>query len=93
MREPLGYVVVTFNQASRQPGLNPGADLTDLETAVSQREWERAETARVGRREEHIIAEVFEMDEDGIPAALEAERAGWARLAERSAAAKENDGG
>ena len=61
----LGYVVVTFNQASHQPGLNTGADLhTELDDAVIAREWERAETAKCGRGEVHVIAEVFEMEED-----------------------------
>src|ERR1700730_14268226 len=44
MRNSLGYVVVTFNQASHQPGLNTGADLhSQLEDAVNARDWEREE--------------------------------------------------
>jgi hypothetical protein len=83
--QSLGYVVVTFNQASHQPGLNPGADLySQLEDAVSARDWERAETAKVGRGETHVIAEVFEVDEDEIPQALEGERARWQKLAARA---------
>jgi hypothetical protein len=78
----LGYVVVTFNQASGQPGLPVAADLhSQLEDAVSARDWERAETARVGRRETHVVAEVFEVDEDEVPAELERERAQWSNLA------------
>lgn len=59
----IGYVVLTFNQASHLPGLPVGAELYDsLEDARNGRDWERAETARVGRRERHVIAEVTEMD-------------------------------
>lgn len=61
----LGYVVITYNQASHLPGLPMAADLhSELEDAVIARDWERAETAKVGRGERHVIAEVFEMDED-----------------------------
>lgn len=68
MPEPIGYVVITYNQASHQPGLPMAADLhSELEDAVNARDWERAETARVGRGERHVIAEVFELDEGDIP--------------------------
>ena len=67
MSDPLGYVVITYNQASHQPGLPMAADLhSELEDAVNARDWERAETAKVGRRERHVIAEVFELDEDEV---------------------------
>lgn len=59
----LGYVVITHNQASHMPGLPLGADLHgDLESAKAELEWEREDTARVGRGERHVIAEVYEMD-------------------------------
>ena len=78
----LGYVVISYNQASHQPGLPMAADLySELEDAVNARDWERAETAKVGRRERHVIAEVFELDEDEIPGRVEQERVGWAALA------------
>lgn len=81
----LGYIVATFNQASGWPGLNPGADLyADLEDAVNARDWERAETARTGRRERHVIAEVTEMDEDEIAPQIEREAARWAALVAKS---------
>jgi hypothetical protein len=81
----LGYVVVTFNQASCQPELNLGADLTDMETAIRQRDMEQAETAKAGRHERHVVAEVFELTETEIAEGLEAERAKWRRMAERAA--------
>ena len=85
MTDHLGYAVVTFNQASGQPGLNPGADLyADLEDAVHARDWERAETARAGRRERYVIAEVTEMDEDEIAPQVEREAAWWAALVAKS---------
>lgn len=81
----LGYVVVTFNQASHQPGLPMAADLhSHLEDAVNARDWERTETAKVGRGEIHVIAEVFEVDEDEIAPEIERERAKWARLVAKS---------
>jgi hypothetical protein len=81
----LGYVVVSFNQASGQPGLDTGADLhASLEDAVNARDWERAETARIGRRERHVIAEVVEMDEDEIAPQIEREAARWAALVAKS---------
>lgn len=84
-RSSLGYVVVTFNQASHQPGLDPGVDLHNrLEDAIPARDTERGETARIGRREHHVIAEVSEMTESGIEIALERERAYWARIVARS---------
>jgi hypothetical protein len=65
--DPLGYVVITFNQASHQPDLPVAADLhTAFEDAVRARDWERAETAKSGRGERHVIAEVFELDEDEL---------------------------
>lgn len=85
MADHLGYVVITFNQASGQPGLSTGTDLhADLEDAVHARDWERAETARIGRRERHVIAEVIEMDEDEIAPQVEREAARWAALVAKS---------
>lgn len=79
--------MVTFNQASGQPGLNTGADLhADLEDAVHARDWEQAETARIGRRERHVIAEVVGMDEEEIGPQIEREAARWAALVAKSRA-------
>jgi len=81
----LGYVVVTFNQASHQPGLPMAADLhSDLEDAVNARDWEREETVKVGRNERHVVAEVFEVREDEIAPTIERERAQWAKLVAKS---------
>jgi hypothetical protein len=88
-RDPAGYVVVTYNQASHQPGLNLGADLhSQLEDAVNARDWEREETKKNGRGETHYVARVFEMDEEEIGPELERERAGWARLVAKDKAAR-----
>jgi hypothetical protein len=85
MADHLGYVVVSFNQASGWPALDTGADLhASLEDAVSARDWERAETAKIGRRERHVIAEVTEMDEDEIGPQVEREAARWAALVAKS---------
>jgi hypothetical protein len=59
----LGYVVVTFNQALRWPGLDAPVLYSDLEDATLARDWERSETANCGRRERHVIAEVIELGE------------------------------
>lgn len=65
MSDHLGYVVVTFNQASHQPELN----YSDLHPSVEMATWEleakQEETAQVGRGERHVIAEVIELDETG----------------------------
>ncbi len=83
-RTSLGYVAVTYNQASHQPELPTGAGLhSQIEDAVNARDWERAETAKIGRGESHVVAEVFEMGEDEIGPALERERTKWARLVAR----------
>jgi hypothetical protein len=63
----LGYVVVTFNQASGCPELDypdlhwgPGA----LERAKDERDDKAARTAEAGRGERHVIAEVTELEDD-----------------------------
>lgn len=62
----LGYVVVTYNQASRQPGLDYSDLHADLQDAVNERDYKVLATAETGRLERHVIAEVIEMeDEDG----------------------------
>ena len=67
MDERLGYVVVTFNQASHQPDIDTGSALhCELETARLELAERRAATAAVGRGERHVIAEVIELeDADG----------------------------
>lgn len=62
--ERLGFVVVTFNQASGQPELDY-PDLYDgITDAMCERDRKREDTATTGRRERHVIAEVIEMEED-----------------------------
>ena len=86
MPDRLGFVVITYNQASHQPGLPLAADLyPELEDAVNARDAERAETARNGRGEIHVVAEVTELDADEIPAEIEQQRARWAAIAARAA--------
>jgi len=65
MDERLGFVVVTFNQASHQPDIDTGSALyCEIETARLELAERRAATARVGRGERHVIAEVIGL-EDG----------------------------
>lgn len=61
MTDRVGYIVVTWNQASHQPGLDLGADLHQhLDDAVFDRDYQRAETTRLGRKEIHEICVVTE---------------------------------
>jgi hypothetical protein len=64
MPDRLGYVVVTWNQASHMPGLEYSDLHADLESARWDREDKQRRTAEVGRRETHAIAEVVELEED-----------------------------
>jgi hypothetical protein len=65
MADRLGYVIVTFHPGG-QPGLTTGASLyTDRWSAVEECDRERADTARNGRRERYVIAEVTELGEGG----------------------------
>lgn len=59
----LGFVVVSFNQASHQPELNYSDIHPDVESAGWERDSKREATERVGRGETHVIAEVFELEE------------------------------
>jgi hypothetical protein len=57
----IGFVVVTYNQASGRPGLDY-PDLHDgITDAMCERDRKREETAATGRGERHVIAEVTEM--------------------------------
>lgn len=59
----LGYVVVTYNQASGCPGFDGEPSLyEDVDEAIEARDREQAETASIGRREHHVVAEVIELD-------------------------------
>ena len=62
----LGFVVVTWNQASNTPGLEycdlhwgPGA----LDDARAEQDWKATETRRIGRRERHEVAAVMSLGE------------------------------
>ena len=64
MSDRIGYVVVTYNQASRMPGL----DYSDLHPDAESARWElddkKRRTAEVGRGETHVLAEVIALEED-----------------------------
>jgi hypothetical protein len=58
----LGFVVVTFNQASGQPELDYPDLHAGITDAMCERDGKREETATTGRGERHVIAEVIEME-------------------------------
>lgn len=58
--------MIEYNQASGLPGLTIAADLYEnLDDAEHALQAEREATARTGRRERYVIAEVIEMEEPG----------------------------
>ncbi len=61
-REPVGYVVVVWNQASGQPSVVLNSDTDNLGVATADAVAERARTARVGRRERYAVAEVIPIE-------------------------------
>lgn len=62
--EPIGYVVVTWNQASHWPGIDY-AHLHDTATdARDDAARMTAETRKVGRGERHTAAAVIELPEE-----------------------------
>ena len=63
--ERLGFVVVTFNQAGGQPGLDYPDLHAGITDAMCERDRKREDTATAGRAERHVIAEVIEMENDG----------------------------
>ena len=65
MPDPLGFIVVTWNQV---PSLYPDTDLDgglhfDLESAEVERDVRQAETARLGRGERHEVYAVTELED------------------------------
>lgn len=60
---PIGYVVVTYNQAGGLPELD-GDVHWELEDACTEMNHAVQETARVGRRERYAIAELVPIDEE-----------------------------
>ena len=79
----LGYVVVTFNQASHQPELDYADLHTNVDDAVAERDAKAAETAQIHRRERHVVAMVLEMDDDDIRSTRIAEELQEKRWRER----------
>jgi hypothetical protein len=57
------YVVVTFNQASKQPDGDAFVYL-NLDEALDDRDAQREQTASVGRRERHEVYELVEIEDD-----------------------------
>jgi hypothetical protein len=64
---PIGYVVVTWNQASYEPEIDPAGLYDTIEAAKHDVARLAAYTAKVGRRERHTIAQVVELDEEDTP--------------------------
>jgi hypothetical protein len=62
-RDSIGYIVVTYNQASHQPGLDFPDLHADLESARDEQASKKQETYCLGRRERHVVAEVIELDD------------------------------
>lgn len=59
----LGFVVLEWNQASRQPSVCD-TDIYATETEASDRaEWFRTQLAVSGRRERYSVASLIEVDE------------------------------
>lgn len=61
--ELLGYIVVEYNQASRQPDLPVGATLLDDEQAFTELEYLEEENEKVGRGERYRVCAVVTVDE------------------------------
>lgn len=57
----LGYVVIGYNQASKQPYIIDGSFTDDFETADEVASEERERTASVGRGETYSVARVREI--------------------------------
>jgi hypothetical protein len=64
MSDRLGYIVVTYNQASGWPQLDYPDLHQDLETAHAELEWKQQETAKIGRRETHEVCVVLPLEYD-----------------------------
>lgn len=57
------FVVLEFNQASHQPHVWGSEVYDDLKQARTYRDLARAATARTGRREEHGVYELTEVED------------------------------
>lgn len=60
----LGYVVVTWNQASGQPDIDHSDLHWSLTGAKDERDYRREQTAKVGRGERHTIAVLIEPESE-----------------------------
>lgn len=61
----LGYIVIEYNQASRQPGLPPFADLhRHKDDAESEKARLEEVNIQAGRRERFAIGTIYLEDED-----------------------------
>jgi hypothetical protein len=64
--DPIGYVVATRNQASRQWDLDVVGLHGDIADAEAERDALTAETTAAGRGEVHAVCEVIRVgDDDG----------------------------
>ena len=57
--ETLGYVVVTWNQASHWPGMDAGDFYDDVDDAHAAARAMRAATKEIGRGERHTVHAVL----------------------------------
>lgn len=65
MADRIGYVLIEYNQASRQPGLPVAAEMYDsIEDARYALKVEERDMRPAGRGEAYIIAEVIPLEED-----------------------------
>ncbi len=65
MSEPIGWVVIEWNQAGGGPDLTASAYLhRTLDDAESEREDQRVATGRTQRRERYQIAEVHLIEDE-----------------------------
>lgn len=58
----IGYVVVTYNQASGQPEVEGFDIYASAQQARRRRDDETANTRELGRRERRAVAELIEVD-------------------------------
>jgi hypothetical protein len=64
MTDRIGWVVITYNQASHMPEIDPRTELyLGREDAEFALDVMRDETAEAGRRERHVLAEVVDLGE------------------------------
>jgi hypothetical protein len=63
--EPVGFVVIEYNQASHQPDVSsPTIHRQCDRSSLNDPSSKRRKTAEIGRRERYAIAAVVELDGD-----------------------------